>query len=81
MLTPRDLPLLWRKSNAATTSTAPHSQGELNPIHVNDESEEEEGEVGRKEGERLDEGAPCWPKLYTTGIVPKANSAPGARHF
>jgi hypothetical protein len=28
-----------------------------------------------------DEGAPCWPKLYTTGIVPEAKSAPSARHF
>jgi hypothetical protein len=65
-----NLPLRWRNSNTAITSTAPHSQGELNLIHVDDEGEEEEGEVGRKEGEILDEGAPCWPKLYTTGIMP-----------
>jgi len=63
MLTPRDLPLRWRNSNTATTSTAPHSQGELNPIHVDGEGEEEDGEVGRKEGEILDEGTPSWPKL------------------
>ena len=77
MLTPRDLPLC-RNSNTATTSTAPHSQGELNPNHVDEE--EEKGEVESKEGEISDEGAPCWPKLYTTGIVPQAKSAPSARH-
>jgi hypothetical protein len=79
MLTPRDLPLFCRNSNTATTSTAPHSQGELNPNHV-DEEKEEKGEVESKDGEISGEGAPCWPKLYTTGIVPQAKSAPSARH-
>jgi hypothetical protein len=59
-----NLPLRWRNSNTAITSTAPHSQGGLNLIHVDEESEEEEG-------------APCWRKLYTTGIVLEAKSAPG----
>jgi len=80
MLTPRDLPLFCRNSNTATTSTAPHSQGELNPNHQNDE-EEKERDGENEEGEMADEGAPCWPKLYTTGMVPEAKSAPSARHF
>ena len=50
------------------------SQEELILIHVDDEGEEEEGEV-RKEGGILGEGAPCWPKLYTTGIVPEVKCA------
>ncbi len=72
-----NLPLRLRNGNTAITSTAPHSQGKLNLIRVDDEGEEEE-EVERKEGEILDEGAPCWPKLYTTGIVPVAKSTLGA---
>lgn len=81
MLTPRDrLPLLWRKSNAATTSTAPHSQGEPSPNHDNEEEDGERGDESA-EGGMADEGAPCWPKLYTTGIVPEAKSAPSARHL
>jgi hypothetical protein len=66
----KNLPLQWRNSNTAITSTAPHSQGELNLFHVDDKGEEEEGE-----GEILDEDAPCWPKLYMTGIVPEAKLA------
>ena len=82
MLTPRDLvPLLWRKSSTATTRTAPHSQGELNPNHDSDDKEEEEREGESEDGEMADEGAPCWPKLYTTGIMPEAKSAPSARNF
>ena len=80
MMTPRDLVLLlWRNNSTATTSTAPHSQGELNPNHQNDKEKERDGES--EEGEIADEGAPCWPKLYTTGIVPEAKSAPSACHF
>lgn len=78
MLTTRDLPLLWQNSSTAATSTAPHNQGELNPNHVDVEEEEREEE---SEGGMSDEGAPYWPKLYTTGIVPEAKSAPSARHF
>ena len=86
MLTPRDLvTLLWPKSSIATTSTAPHSQGELSPTHENGDEKEEEEEEERggdsEEGEMPDEGAPCCPKLYTTGIMPEAKSASSARHF
>lgn len=79
MLTPRDpFPLLWRNSNTATIRTAPHSQGELNPNHDNIDEEERDGES--EEGEMADEGSPCWPELYRTGIV-GGEAAPSARHF